>query len=243
MMDLRDPVSSLSHFFTAVWALYATLILWKVAPPGRRLPAAVYGGSMVLLFLASAVFHGVPYARGEPGYRLFQKIDMSAIFLLIAGTMTPPFAIVLTGRVRWAFLGTVWGLAGCGVASLWLLPAAPLWVLVAVYLTMGWIGCLPAVRLTRALGWRAMVWVWLGAGLYTLGAVCELTDWPVLFQYPVRVGPHEVLHLLDSAGCVAFFLFVVRYVLPYSPEEPAGRPRPRPKSAPVVGLPSLAGRR
>jgi hemolysin III len=245
MIELRDPVSSLSHLFTAVWALYATLILWRIAPPGRRLPAVVYGASMVLLFSASGVFHGVPFTRTESPreFRFFQQIDMSAVFLLIAGTMTPPFAIVLTGRARRWFLRVVWGLAAVGIGCLWLLPAAPLWVLVIVYLSMGWIGCLPAVTLTRALGWRAMNWVWLGAGLYTLGAVFELLEWPDLFAYPVRVGYHDILHVCDTAGSLAFFVFVVRYVLPYPPDEPAGRRRLRPKSAPVVSLPALAGRR
>ena len=62
--------------------------------------------------------------------------------------------------------------------------------------------------------------------MYTAGAVCELTHWPVII--PGWVQAHEVLHFCDTAGSVAFFLFVVRYVVPY--EHPANAP-------PVAGTP------
>ena len=60
-----------------------------------------------------------------------------------------------------------------------------------------------------------MNWVWAGAGFYTAGAVCELAEWPTGWEWPVRFGFHEVLHLCDTAGSVMFFVFVVRHVIPY----------------------------
>ena len=58
-----------------------------------------------------------------------------------------------------------------------------------------------------------MNWVALGAGLYTIGAICELTQWPVIV--PGWIQAHEMLHFCDSAGSMAFFVFVVRHVVPY----------------------------
>src|SRR5947199_789715 len=99
-MVLRDPVSSASHLLTAAWAVYATLLLVRLTRPGdgRRLAVAVYGLSMVLLYLASGTFHGLFYDSPEER-RFFQKLDQSAIFLLIAGTTTPVLVTLLDGRV------------------------------------------------------------------------------------------------------------------------------------------------
>jgi len=216
-MDLRDPISSASHLVTAVWAVFATLILLRVTPPvaGRRWAVLVYGISMILLFLASGVFHGLHFTSPEER-RFYQKLDQSAIYLLIAGTNTPVIAVVLTGRWRRWFLWAIWALAATGVACLWLVPQAPHAVMVGLYLGLGWVGVLPVVTYYRVLGWRAMNWALLGALLYTIGAVCELFQWPVLI--PGLLGPHEILHLCDSAACLAFFTFITRYVIPLRPQ-------------------------
>jgi hemolysin III len=220
-MGLRDPVSSATHLFTAAWAAYATLVLLRLTPPapGRRPAAAVFGASMVLLYLASGVFHAVPFTRAaHPAeYRLFHRLDQSAIFLLIAGTNTPVMVTLLAGGWRRWCLRGMWGLAAAGVGCVWLLPAVPFGAAAAVYLGMGWLGGVPLARYYRAIGWRAMNWAWAGGLLYTAGAACELAGWPVLGREPVRVGPHEVFHLATAAASAAFFVFVARYVVGYTP--------------------------
>jgi hemolysin III len=224
-MVLRDPVSSASHLLTAAWAVYATLLLVRLtrAGDGRRLAVGVYGLSMVLLYLASGTFHGLFYATPDER-RFFQKLDQSAIFLLIAGTSTPILATLLAGRMRRSFLYLVWGLALAGIGWLWLLPKAPHAVSVVLYLVIGWASILPVAHYVRAVGWRAMNWVWAGAAVYTAGAVCELAEWPAGWEWPVRFGFHEVLLLCDPGGSVMFFVFVVRHVIPY--RRPAAVPPP-----------------
>jgi hemolysin III len=214
MTELRDPISSASHLLTALWAVYATLIMLRLSGrrPGRVLPLVVYGLSMVLLFLASGTYHGLHYDTPEQR-RLFQKLDMSAVYLLIAGTYTPILWIVLVNPWRKWFLRVVWLTAAAGIGCLWLLPKPPHEAMVAFYLGLGWLGILPLPLYYRALGWRAMNWVWVGAGLYSLGAICELAEWPVIV--PGWVQWHEVLHFCDTAASITFFLFVVRYVIPY----------------------------
>lgn len=216
MAELRDPVSSASHLLTALWAVFATLVMCRLAArrPGRLAPVAVYGLSMVLLYTASGVFHGLYYDTPEQR-RFFQKLDQSAVYLLIAGSVTPAIAILLGGAWRKWFLRMMWALALAGVACLWLLPKAPHALIVGNYLALGWLCVLPTPQFCRAVGWRAMNWVWAGAGFYTLGAACELAKWPVIV--PGWVQAHEVLHLCDTAGSLTLFLFVVRHVIPHRP--------------------------
>ncbi|MDB5310939.1 MAG: hemolysin-III related [Gemmataceae bacterium] len=240
MSELRDPVCSVSHLITAVWAAYATLILIRITPAktAQRISVVVFGLSMVLLYLASGTFHGVPYTQtANPAeFRFFQLLDQSAIFLVIAGTNTPCLVILLGGeRGKW-YLKTMWLLAAAGIACLWVLPKPPHELIVAICLGMGWFGVVPGARYYRVVGWRAMNWVLLGAGAYTTGAVLELLEWPMLSTFPVRFGYHEIFHLCDTVGSLAFFLFITRHVIPYEkPEEESSADRAEKPELAAVG--------
>lgn len=220
-MGLRDPVSSASHLLAAVWAAYAALVLLRLTPPvpGRRAAVAVFGGSMVLLYAASGLYHAVPFSAA---YRadalwLLQTVDRSAVFVLIAGTNTPVMFALLGGRWRRWCLWGMWGLAAAGVVTLWGLPRPPFGLTVGVYVGMGWLGGVPLTQYVRAVGWRGMTWAAVGGLLYTTGAACDLARWPTLTDAPVRVGPHEVFHLATVGGSVAFYVFILRYVVGYAP--------------------------
>ncbi len=218
-MGLRDPFSCTSHFLVAVWAGFALLILMRrtTTSPSRRLAAAIFGSSMVFLYLTSSLFHGLPFtaAHNRSEFRFFQRLDQSAIYILIAGTNTPVQTTFLNRNWRkWCLIG-MWMLAGIGITCLWLLPKAPHEVIVANCLAMGWLGLLPVRRYYRAVGWRAMNWIWAGCALYTIGAICELMEWPLISEWPVRIGFHETFHVITAAASVAFFLFILRFVVPY----------------------------
>ena len=153
VFELRDPISSLSHFATALWAVYATLLMLRLTGPdrGRRIAVTIYGATMVLLFLASGLFHGLYYDTPEER-RFFQKLDQSAVYLLIAGTNTPLLTILLSGPWRTWFLRMVWTLAFAGVACQWLLPKPPHALVVGLYLGLGWLGAIPVLHYYRAVG-------------------------------------------------------------------------------------------
>jgi hemolysin III len=226
-MDFHDPVSSITHLLTAVWAAFATLILLRLTRghgPGRW-AVGYFGVSMVLLYLASGLYHGLRY-ECEAERLLFQRLDKSAIFLLIAGTYTPVFVYLLDGRLRASGLAVLFAIAAAGVASLWLFPDLPHARLVAVYVGAGLVGLAALPRIVSATGWPGLAWVAAAAGIYLCGATVEVLKWPVLV--PGYIGPHELLHVTDICGTLAAFVFVTRYVIRRPPpgrEERTGRRR------------------
>ena len=223
---VREPVSSLTHLVTSLFAVYVTLLFWQLTRGDRikRLSLVCFGVSMVVLYAASGLYHGVNLPHGSPVLEVFRRLDHSAIYLLIAGTYTPVFAVVLTGRRRTFYLTLVWLLAGAGILTKWLFPLTSFAVTAGLYLALGWIGLMPIQDMFRAAGPRGLVWG-LGGGLfYTVGAILELAKWPVLV--PGFIGYHEVFHLFDMAGTGTHVAMMFLFVVPFSHPAP-DVPRPR----------------
>ncbi len=209
----RNPVSAGTHLMWCVLGVYITGLFWRLSRGDRlrQWSTGVFGLSMVLLYGASGLYHAVP--GQEPLLPYLQKLDHSAIYVLIAGTYTPICAVLLRGRLGIALLSLVWSLAGAGILAKWLLPWPKYGLTVGLYIFMGWLGLLPARQLIRAVGVRATLWGLLGGVLYTFGGVCDAAKWPILL--PGVIGYHEVLHLADMGGTLVHVFFVVRYVLPF----------------------------
>ena len=114
--DLKDPFPAWSHWFGAALSLGATVLLWSTASGTlQRVAFAVYGASMVLLYLASALAHSV--RCGPRGERNLDRFDYTAIFLLIAGTYTPFCLVALRGAVGWWLFAAVWATAAFGIVD------------------------------------------------------------------------------------------------------------------------------
>ena len=222
-LPLRDPVAALTHIVTSLFGVYVTLLFWRLARGDRtkRLSLACFGVSMVVLYAASGLYHAVLLPYHSPALEVLRRLDHSAIFLLIAGTYTPVFAVLMTGRRRGAYLAAMWLLTCAGIALKWLMPSWSIRWSIAIYLALGWIGLLPLPALWQALGWRGVLWAFVGGLFYTAGAVCELTHWPVLI--PGYVAWHEVFHMCDMAGTGAHIVLMLGFVLPYRrPADAAG---------------------
>jgi predicted membrane channel-forming protein YqfA (hemolysin III family) len=113
----EEIANSVSHGVGLVAALVAVPILIVAAV--RRgdaagiVGASVFAGTMVLLYLASTLYHALPRNKAK---HVFQVLDHVAIFLLIAGTYTPFTLGVLRGGWGWTLFGLVWSLAVLGIA-------------------------------------------------------------------------------------------------------------------------------
>lgn len=165
---------------------------------------AIYGATLVFLFLVSTLYHSIPHARAK---RLFLAFDHCAIFLLIAGTYTPITLIVMNGDWQgWFLFGVVWTLALTGLLLrlIWLRYMHP--VFYVIYLAMGWIGFSFAGRVEDKIGWGGVELILIGGVCYTGGLVF----------YALRRLPfnHALWHLSVMAGSILHFIAIYDYVIP-----------------------------
>ena len=210
--NLREPVSGLTHFFTAVAAiagLPALLIVGR-GDPGKQISLLVYGLSVLLMFFSSAAYHMV---QAQPQWvRVLRKLDHSAIYVLIAGSYTAYCYSYLSGAWRWGVLGVIWALAVIGVVVKVFVIKAPRWVTAGVYVAMGWLGVLMPREVLLSLPTGALVCLMVGGVIYTLGAVVYITR--KMDFFPGVFGFHEVWHIFVILGGLSHYVGVLLYIAP-----------------------------
>jgi len=211
---LREPISGLTHLAGVLLAAVGLVVL-LAAGAGRldRLVAlGVFGGSLISLYGASALYHLLPLSPA--GVARLRRLDHMTIFVLIAGTYTPVCLLALKGGWRVGLLGAVWGLALCGVLLKLLWMDAPRWLSVALYLAMGWLAVVAAPAILEAVPAGGILWLLAGGVVYSVGALIYGLKRPD--PLPGVFGFHELWHLFVLAGSSCHFWAMLRYVAPLS---------------------------
>jgi hemolysin III len=164
---------------------------------------AVFGISMVVLYLASTLFHSTKNPRLKIK---LNKFDHSAIYILIAGSYTPLALISLRGWVGWTIFGLIWSLAIAGIVfKIWFYSSKWRNLSTWLYVAMGWLIILAIVPVIRNVP-NVSLWFLLAGGLsYTVGAM--------FFLFPKVPFTHLVFHLFILGGSICHF-FAFLYLLP-----------------------------
>jgi hemolysin III len=162
--------------------------------------AGVFATTLVLLYLTSTLFHAIPENRAK---RVFQILDHSAIYFLIAGTYTPFTLGVLRGAWGWTLFGLVWGLAIAGTVAKALGGIRYTTVSTWVYLAMGWLILIAAEPAWNLVPKWGLFWLFAGGIAYTAGAAFFVAERIRYF--------HFVWHLFVVAGSACHFIAVLRY--------------------------------
>jgi hemolysin III len=208
-MRIREPVNAWSHFIGLLLAVAGSVLLLRLARDTAQTAAfAVYGGSLVLLYAVSTLYHALPL----PAHRLrpLRTLDHIAIYFLIAGTYTPVAVVTLHGTPGQVLLVAAWTIAMLGIPfKIWWLDA-PVWISTAIYLAMGYMSLLAVAPLAAAVQAGGLAWLVAGGLAYTAGAIIFARERPD--PWPGRFGYHEIWHLLVLVGSGCHFAFMVLHV-------------------------------
>jgi hemolysin III len=161
---------------------------------------SVFAATIVLLYLASTLYHALPGRRVK---RVFRVLDYGAVFLLIAGTYTPFTLGVLRGAWGWTLFGLVWSLASVGIVLTAVGGIRFPRLAIGVYLGMGWLLLIAIRPLWLHVPLPGLLWLLAGGLAYTAGV-------PFLATKRVPYS-HFVWHLLVLVGSSCHFIAVLWY--------------------------------
>jgi len=159
----------------------------------------IYGISLILLYLASTVYHSTP--TNKPWNLILQRLDHAAIYLLIAGTYTPFMLTSMRGPLGWSILGIIWGIALIGLVLKLGFPNRFKNPTVALYVLMGWFFILAFRQAVGQIEMVSLTLLFLGGVLYTSGIL--------FYAWKKLPYSHAIWHIFVLGGSIFHFFSVM----------------------------------
>jgi hemolysin III len=208
---LKPRLRGVFHEYAFYVAAVAGIVLVAVSDSTRELLATwIYAFALAAMFGVSALYHRVDW-KSMRARTWMRRLDHSTILLLIAGTYTPFALLAFEGRIADLILIVVWVGAAAGLVLNLVWVDAPKWLTALVFIALGWVGVV-AVPEMFDLGIAPAVLLFVGGGLYTLGALAYAFRRPN--PAPATFGYHEIFHLLVIGAAAVHFVAIAAFVLP-----------------------------
>ncbi|ARR50586.1 hemolysin III family protein [Photobacterium damselae subsp. damselae] len=204
----EEIANSVSHGLGMIFGIVGLVLLLVQAVNAKAdalsiVSLSIYGGSMILLYLASTLYHAIPFERAK---RALKTFDHCAIFLLIAGTYTPFLLISLRTPLAITLMVIIWLLALMGIAAKIVFVYRFKKLSLITYLTMGWLSLIAIYQLAMALSTGGLVLLALGGLIYSIGVVFYVNK-----RIPYN---HAIWHLFVLGGSICHFCAIYFYVKP-----------------------------
>ena len=194
--------NSITHGLGALLSIAALVILIVTAVRNGNawhvVSFTIFGSTLVILYMASTIYHALLPRSAK---NVFERLDHSGIFLLIAGTYTPFLLTNMRGVWGWTLFGIIWGLAIAGIVfkSIYLNKYRKLSV--AVYVMMGWLFVIALKPMLQSVPAVSLKYLLIGGIFYTSGVL--FYAWRKWFYH------HAVWHLFVLAGSIFHFFSVM----------------------------------
>lgn len=164
---------------------------------------AVYGASIIVLFLASTLYHAIPHPNAK---RWLKTFDHCAIYLLIAGSYTPFLLVSLRTPLAFGLMIVIWTIALLGIIMKVAFVYRFKKLSLMTYLVMGWLSLIVIYQLAINLDIGGLTLLAAGGIVYSLG---------VIFYVAKRIPfNHAIWHGFVLAGCVCHFFAIYYFVEP-----------------------------
>ena len=204
---LDERISGWSHGLGAGLSLAGLVLLLVLAAQKGSAwlitSVAIYGAALVQLYSASTIYHLLRDGRAKD---VFEHLDHTAIFLLIAGTYTPFTLVTMHGPVGYAIASAVWLCALGGIAFKLCSPHRFARCTAVLYLAMGWLILFGLGTLVQNLAPGGLALLIGGGVVYSAGVAFYLWE-----RLPFN---HSIWHGFVLTGSALHFCAVAFYVVP-----------------------------
>lgn len=202
----EEIANSITHGIGAALGTVALTILVVFAAlkgdAWRVISFSIYGATLVILYTSSTLYHAFTHKKVK---RYFRIMDLSAIFLLIAGTYTPITLLSLRGTGwDWTMFGLIWGMAILGILFKTLFYGKFEKLSIIFYVLMGWLVVIAIKPMLANLPTGLLVWIAIGGLSYTVGII--FLAWT---KFPYS---HTVWHLFVLGGSISHFFGILFYL-------------------------------
>ena len=205
----RPSLRGVLHAVAFVVSVAVGAVFVAYAPAGHTLGAAVFAATVSVMLGTSSLYHLVTWSPNRR--RWMRRADHAALFLLIAGTVTPVALIGLSGAWRATVLAVVW--CGAVLAALtkivWV--GAPGWLSAAIGIALGWVAVVALPQLAHTEGLAPILLLLLGGLAYTAGAIVYATRRPD--PLPRVFGYHEVFHALTIVALTCQYVAIAVFIV------------------------------
>jgi len=187
-----------------------------IAAPGflNSLLVAIYGVTLVAMFLFSALFHRVRWT--DDSWWRMRQLDHTGIYLVIAGSFTAVAGLSLQGGARIGLLIAVWVIAGAGIGYRWLPVVPPFGLTTGLYILLGALFVPFIPELADALGRGGIILLVVSCSIYFVGALALGARIPD--PLPGVFGYHEVWHVVVVVCSALQYVIVVGFAIPAAKE-------------------------
>lgn len=198
--EKEESLNVLTHFFGFLLAVLGTFYLTVLRAENSLeiFSYAVYGGSGIVLYLFSCLYH----KSTQPRLRRILKIcDHAAIYFFIAGCYTPFILLHLKSPAAQDLLMWVWVLALLGILLKLFLTGRFRLISTLIYLAMGWLVVVLGEELSHTLSTTTILWLITGGLSYSIGTVFYLFR-----RIPYH---HAIWHLFVLGGSACHFIALI----------------------------------
>lgn len=158
----------------------------------------IYGFSLSGMYLSSTLYH---YFIDSKLSNFLQKIDHVSIYLLIAGSYTPPLLLKLNYSLGYEILIVIWSLALIGIIYKLFFFQYYSRVSLIIYLFMGWLIIIDFNSVINSFSTEGIRLMVAGGIFYTLGTVFYAKD---KLKYN-----HVIWHLFVIAGSACHYFMIL----------------------------------
>ena len=198
----EELANSITHGIGALLSVAALVLLIVFSSihgnPWYIVSFTIYGSTLVTLYTISTLYHSFPKSTVKS---VFEILDHSSIFLLIAGTYTPFTLISLRGSIGWTIFGTIWGLAAAGIIFKVFFIKKFVVISTLLYIVMGWMVVFVLKNLVESLPKTGLIFLIIGGVLYTIGTVFYIQR-----KIPYH---HTIWHIFVLGGSIFHFFAVL----------------------------------